>query len=153
MTLVAYTLVDKLYIFLVAIYDECINSPSKQLNTTTGTTNTPHHTLQKFADFNYYHTENTKFMHSAIQLKYIDDNKQYGLIANKKIPFGTVLSVELPIITIPQESYDLNDEMANIEKMIYVIHEEVEKNRKKDAEFQHIWENEFIENQKDSQRL
>eukprot|EP01084_Bolivina_argentea_P003238 6054_1 len=138
MRLVADTLIDRLYIFLVAIctfnfllvkYDEYSNSSSKQLNY-----------------YNYYHTQKTKFIHSSIALEYIDDDKRYGLIANTKIPFGTVLSVELPMITIPKKSYDLKDEMVNIEKMIYVIHGIVNKHRKKDPEFKHIWDNEFIEN-------
>lgn len=94
------------------------------------------------------HPTQTKFVHSALKLKYFGEDKQYGLITTKKIPFGSVLVVEYPVFMIDiAERQPFEDSMDSLEPMMYYVAKSVEKGLEIDERFKRIWTEEFRANQ------
>ena len=92
----------------------------------------------------FTHTECTSFLHPSLRLKYINDNKKYGIIATQKIAFGSIISVETPMFII-EDNTDLysKDGRIILQSIMRGVTVAIDHARKHDSDFKRIWDDEF----------
>ena len=97
------------------------------------------------------HTGCTKFLHSSLQLKYINDDKKYGIIATKKIPFGSIISVEKPMLYIEDHPdfyvQYVDKDRISLPTMMHGVSVAISAARHMDGQFRRIWDEELETNQ------
>lgn len=88
--------------------------------------------------------EKIRFAHSALRLHHFGNEdcnrfKQWGLVTDKDISFGTILVVEHPMLIWTEAHRRAYEKFSSIKQRMQLIHYLVEEQKQKDPEFEQFW--------------